>query len=83
MNDFRRFGGCAELVPEEAPQEYRELIEEYFRAWDAIFVRTLEEHGEHEMAQLFRMDRDEFDQRVESGRQFFFGPLTTSSLQNG
>lgn len=60
---------------DEAPDEYRELLEVYLNAWDEIFARTLEEHGELEMARMFRQQRELFDRRVEAGRAYFFGPM--------
>ncbi|SIO61612.1 hypothetical protein SAMN05444166_6805 [Singulisphaera sp. GP187] len=54
--------------------EHERLLEEYHRAWSAIFTALLDEHGEHEIAALFRTNREEFDRRNEAGRQLFQGP---------
>ncbi len=44
----------------------RALLEEYHRAWAAIFTAQLDEHGEHEIAELFRTNREEVDRRNRS-----------------
>jgi len=62
--------------PGSSPEGYRELREEYGRAWDDLFARRLVEFGEPEMAQLFREDREQFERLAEEGRQYFFGPGT-------
>jgi hypothetical protein len=56
------------------PPEYRDAMEQVDNAWDALYAATLEEFGEQEMDRLFRADRQHFDQRYETGRQFFHGP---------
>ena len=60
-----------------APAEYVQIHEEYYRVWDSLFAQKLEEFGEQQMAQLFREDRPQFEQRSEEGRQFFYGPEST------
>lgn len=55
-------------------EEHERVLDEYHRAWAEIFTAQLDKHGEHEIAALFRTDRDEFDRRNESGRQFFQRP---------
>ena len=59
---------------EDVPNEYREAMQQSHEAWDALYVATLEEHDEHDMARLFLEDEEEFDERYETGRQFFHGP---------
>jgi hypothetical protein len=58
----------------QEPDEYREANEQYIAAYDDLYVRMLERHGEHELASLFRQDRAEFDRQQEDGRVFFHGP---------
>ena len=58
----------------DVPEEYREAMQQSHAAWDALFAATLEEHGEHELASLFREDEAAFDEKYEAGRQFFHGP---------
>ena len=57
-----------------APADYDQVREEYNKAWDQLFVRKLEELGEHEMARLFHEDHERFEQLTEEGRQYFHGP---------
>lgn len=59
---------------DDAPAEYREAMQQSHDAWDALYVATLEEHDEHDIARLFQEDHDQFDQLYEAGRQFFHGP---------
>src|SRR5207302_122175 len=54
--------------------EFREAMERSHDALDELYIATLEEHGEHEMARLFRVDQEQFAQHYEAGRQFFHGP---------
>lgn len=65
---------------EDAPAEYLEALEQAHDAWDALYLATLEEHGEKEMARLLREDEAEFDQKYEAGRQFFHGPDETDEF---
>jgi hypothetical protein len=58
---------------EGVPDEYREAMQQSQDAWDALYVATLEEHGEHDLARLFREGEGEFDEKYEAGRQFFHG----------
>jgi hypothetical protein len=60
--------------PDEAPEEYREVLEKYHRGWDELFADQLVAHGESAIAALFRADRPEYERRSEAGRQFFHGP---------
>jgi len=53
------------------PKEIVEARRQYQDAWDAIFVRKLDSSGEHEMAELFRSNPEEFERRSEAGRQYF------------
>ena len=57
-----------------APANYQQLRDECQKAWDQLFVRKLDELGEHEMARLFREDNDRFERLSEEGRQYFYGP---------
>ena len=57
-----------------APADYDRLRKEYNTAWDQMFVRKLDELGEHKMARLFREDHERFEQLTEEGRQCFQGP---------
>jgi hypothetical protein len=57
----------------DVPVEYREAMQEMHQAWDRLYVGTLEECGEQEMANLFRTDREQYDRLYEIGRQFFHG----------
>ena len=59
---------------DDVPAEYRDAMQQTHEAWDALYVATLEEFGEHEMVRLFRENPDEFGERYERGRQFFHGP---------
>jgi hypothetical protein len=47
----------------DVPAEYQEAMERSHDAWDELYVATLEEHGEQEMARLFREDSEQFDQK--------------------
>jgi hypothetical protein len=58
----------------QEPDDYLEANDQYIAAYDDLYVRMLEQHGEHELASLFRQDRAEFDRRQEEGRAFFHGP---------
>jgi len=59
--------------PDEAdtPDEYRQACQQMDEALDALYAAILEEHGENEMAQLFREDPEQFEDLYEVGRQFF------------
>jgi hypothetical protein len=59
--------------PGETPTEFKAARLAYDDAWDQLFLDRLQADGEHELAELFRTDRIEFDRRQEAGRQFFFG----------
>lgn len=74
MQVVREAHGLEDLNPrlvEDPPLEYEELLREYRRAWDAIYLEILEEHGEEEIARRFRNDPDEFERRLEAGRRYF------------
>ena len=62
-------------TPEEAPPEYELLRLAYQEAWNDIFVRLLRHFGEHDAAQLFEQDHDEYERRSEVGRAYFHGPM--------
>jgi hypothetical protein len=57
------------------PEAYRVLKQQYYRAWDDLLVRRLEEFGEADMARLCREDRGRFQQLCEEGMRYFFEPL--------
>jgi len=58
---------------EDVPAEYRDAMEEAHDAWDSLYVHTLQEFCEHEMARLFQTDAERFDRIYEAGRIFFVG----------
>jgi len=64
----------AEWESGEASAEHDQVLEEYHKAWSAIFIGELESHGESDIAALFVSNPEEFDRRNEAGRQFFHGP---------
>lgn len=76
LKEIRQRHGIDEDAPvsEDTPPEYREAMRQMQDAWDDLYVATLEEFGEHQLAQLFRDDEDAFYDRYEAGRQFFHGP---------
>ena len=55
-------------------KEWQGINREARIAWEAAYVRKLEEFGEHDMARQYRDDPDEFENRSSLGRKFFFGP---------
>ena len=57
-----------------APAGYEELQQQYRQAWGEVFACKLEQLGEMGMARLFHEDQKHFDQIVNAGRQYFFGP---------
>jgi hypothetical protein len=57
-----------------APAGYEDLRQQYYRAWDDLFQKKLEELGEQEMARLFQTDPIRFDQLTDAGRDYLFGP---------
>ncbi len=59
----------------EGPPDYQDVLRQQQATWDALYLASLEEHGEQGMAQLFREDREQFDRLSEVGRQFFHGDL--------
>lgn len=75
LESVRQEYGLAEDTPtEDAPAAYREAMQQSHDAWDRLYVATMEEFGEHQMARLFQDDPEQFDERYETGRQFFHGP---------
>ena len=60
----------------EEPAEYLEVHRRYIDAWDQLYLEELLARGEDEIAQAFRDDRRQYERRLETGRRFFFGPLT-------
>ncbi|MBC8869804.1 MAG: hypothetical protein H8E44_10320 [Planctomycetes bacterium] len=65
---------------DEIPPEYEQLQLRQQGAWDRLFVQKLDESGEHEMAELFRSDRERFDQRSDAGRTYFHGESSSSPV---
>lgn len=59
--------------PGAGPPEYEAAQRQLHEAWDALYATTLDDLGEHEMARLFRTDRQRFEQLSEAGRRFFHG----------
>jgi hypothetical protein len=77
LEAIRERYGMQEDTPaaaDDGPPEFREALQRCHDAWDAVYTATLEESGEHDLARLFRENRQEFEQRYEAGRQFFHGP---------
>jgi hypothetical protein len=60
-------------LPDEAPPEYEELLDQSHAACERIFLAKLETFGEQEMADLYRADYAEFHRQSEAGRQYFYG----------
>ena len=76
MEEIRHEHGLDEdvsVLAEGVPDEFRKAMQGMEDAWDNLYVATMEEFGEHDMAQLFRDDLGEFDERYETGRTFFHG----------
>ena len=71
----QKYGLGEDVSPdwEGVPDEYREALRQSQGAWGALYAATLEEHGEQDMARLFREGGGEFDAKYEAGRQFFHG----------
>ena len=63
---------------EGVPREYKQLLQKQQDAWDGLFAEKVREFGEHEMAELFRADRNRFEQRVDAGRTYFHSESTDS-----
>jgi hypothetical protein len=85
LEAVRQKYGLEEDTPAETddvPDEYREAMQQSHDTWDALYVATLEEHGEHAMARLFRDDDGEFDEKYEAGRQFFHGLESDDELED-
>jgi hypothetical protein len=76
LESIRQKYGLEEDTPADAgevPAEYRAAMQQVHDAWDALYATSMEEFGEQQMVQLFRTDREQFDQLYETGRQFFHG----------
>lgn len=54
---------------ERAVEEYDELSDQYQEAWDAIFIGLLKKSGEHDIADLYSADPDEFARRYAAGER--------------
>ncbi len=59
--------------PGQGPANWEELRREWQQRVDAIFLDTLEAHGETDLAQLFREDPEVFNRKEEKGRRYIFG----------
>ncbi|MGO9462703.1 MAG: hypothetical protein ACLQVF_00870 [Isosphaeraceae bacterium] len=78
LDSIRRAHGLAEdeyWGSGEGPPEYVQVNQEYDRADDDLFTQTLEAHGEHAIATLYRTDKEAYERRNEAGRQYFHGPI--------
>ena len=76
LEAIRQKYGLEEDTPvdsDDVPAEYREAMRQVHDAWDTLYVQTLSEFCEHEMARLFQTDSEQFDRLYEAGRQFFHG----------
>jgi len=40
--------------------------------WDRLYFDRLQKHGEHEMARLYRTDREHFEERMRAGGEYFY-----------
>lgn len=58
--------------PGEGPDDYEELRKAEDDRYEAIFVKRLRDFGEHDMADLYLTDRDEYRRRTERGRRICF-----------
>ena len=67
--------------PGEMPAEFEAARNVYHDAWDQLFLDRLKADGEHELAELLRNNKLEFDRQQEVGRQFFFGDPTASRTE--
>lgn len=55
LKAIRQKYGLEEDTPADSdnvPDEYREAMQQSHDAWDALYVQTLEEFGEHETARV-------------------------------
>jgi len=76
LEAIRQKYGLEEDTPgdaDDAPADYREALRQAHDAWDTLYVQTLREFCEHEMARLFQTDSEQFERLHEAGRQFFHG----------
>ncbi|SCY62504.1 hypothetical protein [Thiohalorhabdus denitrificans] len=60
-------------LPGEGPGNWEELRRQWQQKVDGIFLETLEEHGEQELARMFREDPEALERRTEEGRRYIFG----------
>jgi hypothetical protein len=77
LEEVRRKYGLdtdASAEADDMPAEYRQAMQRCHDVWEALYASILEEFGEHDLAQLFRDNPEEFERQYESGRQFFHGP---------
>ena len=59
--------------PGEGPDRWETLRRQWQERVDAVFLDTLEAHGEEDLARLFREDPEDFERRMEAGRRYVFG----------
>jgi len=64
------------------PLEYQEAMQRCHDAWDALYLATLEEHDEHDLARLFQENRNEFDRRYDVGGRFFHEQWDGSKIED-
>jgi len=60
----------------EGPADYEQLVERYDSAYDGYFEKTLRHFGLDEEADLWRDQRDEFDNLYEAGRRSTFDRIS-------
>ncbi len=59
---------------ERDSEHFEEFQERCPEDWDRLYVDMLTRHGEPDFARLYRADRERFEQRLRSGREFFYPP---------
>lgn len=72
---IRQAHGLADLEPwlGPTPPEYTALFDQRQAASGELYLESLEQHGETEIAALFRTDRDQYQRRSAAGRVWFYG----------
>jgi hypothetical protein len=75
LDTIRQAHGLDDLEewPGSPPPEYADLLDQYHAAWCELYLESLEQHGETEIAALFRTNRDEYQRRSAAGRVWFYG----------
>jgi len=59
----------------EGPDDWNQLQEQADHRLDDLLVKAFRQFGEDALADLYMNDRDEYDRRMEAGRDKIFGPL--------